>query len=73
MNVILPSNEKRDVEVQWLGGGGGGGAGGGHNAALCLHRTASCGVILAHMHAPPPSSAMDGGSVLWPHISHFST
>lgn len=53
--------------------GGGGGWAQRHNAALCLHRTASCGMILAHMHSPPPSSAMDGGSLLWPHIFHFST
>lgn len=53
--------------------GGGGGWAQRHNAALCLHRTASCGMILAHMHSPPPSSAMDGGLVLRPHIFHFST
>lgn len=53
--------------------GGGGGWAQRHNAVLCLRRTASCGMILAHMHSPPPSSAMDGGSLLWPHIFHFST
>lgn len=53
--------------------GGGGAWAQRHNAALCLRRTASCGMILAHMHSPPPSSAMDGGSVLWPHSFHFST
>lgn len=44
-----------------------------HNAALCLHRTASCGMILPRMRSLLPSPTMDGGSVLHPHIFHFST